>query len=113
MEEEIKDIFKKNQIDDLKRFLSQRQSLNKTNMYLIYAFHITQSAGILTTTLAAGYDKKYLIWIGCGINMLASIITIFEKLNNNILDKLMVDIQAIKDGSYIDEEVLVDPDSQK
>ena len=72
-------------------------------MVLIYLFHIVQSAGILTTTIAAGYDMKLLVWVGVGLNITATLINVFEKTNSSISKNLMKDIQAIKEGSYVDE----------
>jgi hypothetical protein len=40
--------------------------------------------------------------------MLATLISIYEKQNSNILKKLLNDIKLIKDGTYIDEEELID-----
>jgi hypothetical protein len=109
---EIKEILDENQIDDLKRFLDKRKCLNQSNSVLIYIFHLVQSAGILTTTIAAGYDIRYLIWLGVGLNILASLINVYEKLNNEILKKLLSDIKLIKNGTYIDESSLIDVDSK-
>ena len=102
---EIQHIFDKNKLDDLKEFINRRKCLNNWNIALVYLFHIIQSAGILTTTIAAGYDIKAIVWVGVGLNILASMINIFEKTNNGISKKLMKDIQAIKDGTYVDESV--------
>ena len=110
---EIKKIFEENELNDLKRFMNKRQCLNNTNQYLIYLFHFIQSAGILTTTIAAGYDQKYLVWVGVSLNLLASLITVYEKTNNSILKKLMSDIKSIKDGNYIDEDELIDTDKKE
>jgi hypothetical protein len=76
---------------------------------LIYFFHLVQSAGILTTTLAAGYDLKYLVWVGVSLNAAATLINIFEKTNNSISNKLLENITEIKNGNYLDESNLVDP----
>jgi hypothetical protein len=105
---EIKDIFDQNQLTDLKRFLKKRHTLNSCNAKLVYLFHLIQSAGILTTTIAAGYNQRYLIWVGVGLNILASLIDVYEKTNNNILKKLLADINKIKEGNYIDESPLID-----
>ena len=102
---EIQHIFDANKLDDLKEFINRRKCLNNWNIALVYLFHIIQSAGILTTTIAAGYDIKAIVWVGVGLNILASMINIFEKTNNGISKKLMKDIQAIKDGTYVDESV--------
>ena len=100
---EIQTIFQKNRLDDLKDFMNKRKCLNSWNMVLIYLFHIVQSAGILTTTIAAGYDMKLLVWVGVGLNITATLINVFEKTNSSISKNLMKDIQAIKEGSYVDE----------
>jgi hypothetical protein len=109
--EQIKNIFEQNKLDDLKRFISKRQCLNNWNIHLIYLFHTIQSAGILTTTIAAGYGYNYLIWIGIGLNISASLIHIFEKTNNTLSDKLLKNIILIKNNKYIDESNLIDPDA--
>ena len=100
---EIKNLFEQNKLDDLKAFMNKRKCLNQWNLALVYLFHIIQSAGILTTTIAAGYDMKILVWVGVGFNILASLINVFEKTNNSISKHLMKDIQAIKDGTFVDE----------
>jgi len=105
---EIQNLFEKNKLEDLKHFMEKRKCLNSWNMVLIYLFHVVQSAGILTTTIAAGYDMKVLVWVGVGFNILASLINVFEKTNTGISKHLMKDIQAIKDGTYVDEEPLVE-----
>lgn len=105
---QIKKVFEENVLSDLKRFIEKRQCLNQTNMILIYLFHIVQSAGILTTTIATGYNVREYIWIGVGLNVLASLINAFEQTNNNISKKLLQDIQSIKDGKYVDEGIVVE-----
>ena len=105
---EIKKIFENNELEDLKRFMRKRQCLNKTNVCLLYLFHLLQTSGIFVTTIAAGYDTKFLIWIGVGLNLLATLINIYEKTNNNLIKKLMIDIKAIKEGKYVDESAQVD-----
>ena len=105
---EIQNLFEKNKLEDLKHFMEKRKCLNSWNMALIYLFHVVQSAGILTTTIAAGYDMKVLVWVGVGFNILASLINVFEKTNTGISKHLMKDIQAIKNGTYVDEEPLIE-----
>ena len=99
----IKNLFEQNKLEDLKAFMDKRKCLNQWNLALVYLFHIVQSAGILTTTIAAGYDMKIIIWVGVGFNILASLINVFEKTNNSISKHLLKDIQAIKDGTFVDE----------
>jgi hypothetical protein len=105
---EIQVIFETNKLNDLKGFIKKRKCLNEWNMALVYLFHIVQSAGILTTTIAAGYDMKLLVWVGVGFNILASLINVFEKTNNGISKHLLKDINAIKDGTYIDEGTMIE-----
>lgn len=109
--EQINVILNTNKLDDLKNFISRRKCLNQCNLFLVYLFHIVQSAGILVTTIAAGYDKKELIWVGVGLNIGASLLNVFEKTNNNISKHLLKDIQSIRDNTYVDESESVDPPS--
>ena len=109
---EIQNIFDQNKLEDLKRFMRKRECLNQTNMIMIYLFHIIQSAGILTTTIAAGYEMKELVWIGAGLNLLASLINIFEQINNSISKKLLKDITSIKNDTYVDEGITVVSDKE-
>ena len=79
--EEIRIIFEQNKMEDLKRFMAKRQRLNSANGWLIYAFHVFQSAGILTTTIATGYNIRELIWVGVGLNVISTLMNVFEKIN--------------------------------
>ena len=54
-----------------------------------------------------------MVLIGVGLNFLASLITIYEKTNNSILKKLIIDIKTIKDGNYVDEGALIDVNENK
>lgn len=110
---EIQAIFEKNKLNDLKEFVSRRKCLNEFNMALMYLFHIVQSAGILTTTIAAGYDMKELVWVGVGINILATLINIFEKTNVGISKRLFKDIEAIRNGTFVDETDLYELPASK
>ena len=105
----INQILENNKLNDLQRFIDKRQCLNSANMYLIYLFHIVQAAGILTTTIATGYSVKEIIWVGVGLNMLATLIHVFEQTNNNISKKMLQNIEAINKGTYLDEDTLVTP----
>ena len=51
-------------------------------------------------------NKILYIWIGVGLNTMASLIMIYEKINMNISDKLYQDIIKIKNGSYIDNDII-------
>ena len=52
---QIKEIFEKNQLDDLNRFIAKRATLNKFTTFLMYGSYVFQSTGIFVTTLATGY----------------------------------------------------------
>ena len=108
MNDEINNVLNKNKMDDLREFISRRKCLNSCNLVLVYLFHIVQSSGILVTTIAAGYNRKDLIWLGVGLNIAASLLNVFEKTNNGISKHLLKDINAIRDGTYVDESECVD-----
>lgn len=109
---QIENIFEENRLHDLKRFMKKRQCLNEANIIMVYLFHIIQAGGIITTTIAGGYSIKELIWVGISLNLIASLINIFEQINNNISVKLFKNIKDIKDNIYIDESILVEDNKQ-
>ena len=109
--EQVNTLLGKNKISDLERFLEKRKNLNETNSKLIYIYHALQSSGIFVTTFATGYKLEYLIWVGIGLNCIASLINIYEQINNTMLNKLLSNIKLIKDNKYIDEDILVNVDN--
>ena len=110
---EIKTIFDNNTLNDLKKFLNKRECLNTTNTYLMYLFYLIQSAGILTTSIATGNNNYTFIWVGVGLNVFATLINTYEKINNSQLKKLLKDIENIKNGNYIDETEIVNIEQDK
>lgn len=104
----INSLFDNNQLQDLHRFLNKRQNLNCCNVYMLYLFHFIQSVGILVTSYGTSVNDKAIIWSGVSLNVLASLIQIYEKINNSQLKKLLNDIKAIKDDKYLDESAMVD-----
>jgi hypothetical protein len=104
----IKEIFEQNQLKDLHKFLEKRENLNAWNAYLAYLFHILQSAGILVTSISASLNSQNMLWAGVTLNMLAGLVQIYEKINDGQLKRLYKDILAIKNGTYVDESILVD-----
>jgi hypothetical protein len=105
---EIKNIFSQNQVDDLKRFIITRAKLNKFTKLLMYGSYIFQTAGIFITTVSTGYKLPSLTWVGVGLNMISTLMIVFEKINTSISIKIMKDIQSIRDGTYVDEGVIID-----
>ena len=104
----IKEIFAKNQLDDLNRFIAKRSRLNKFTTFLMYGSYVFQSTGIFVTTLATGYTLPELTWVGIGLNMMSTLMIVFEKLNTSISAKILKDIQSIRDGTYVDEGIIID-----
>jgi hypothetical protein len=113
MDDEIQQLFKTNKVDDLKRFMRKRQCLNSYNCVFMYAFHVVQAAGILTTTIAAGYDIKELVWVGASMNVIATLIQVFEKTNESVSKTMMKNIEDIRNGTYVDEGMIMPDDDKK
>jgi hypothetical protein len=113
MDEDIQKLLQTNKVDDLKRFLKKRQCLNSFNCVFMYAFHIVQAAGVLTTTIAAGYDMKELVWVGASMNIVATLIQVFEKTNESVSKTLMQNINDIRTGTYVDEGMIAPDDDKK
>ena len=106
-------IFRTNQIEDLNKFMRTRACLNGWNFYMKYLFYVVQSSGIFITTLATGYGWQHFVWLGVGLTTVASLIHVFEQHNSKILYKLLKDINRIKIGDYVDEDVLIDLDDER
>ena len=113
MDSEIQALLNANTMSDLKRFIRQRQSLNAANVYLKYFFHLIQTAGLLTTAVSQSYGWSNFIWLGIGLNSFATLIHIYEQTNNSISKHMMESIAKIKNGIYIDEDILIDTEDDK
>ena len=100
---DIDAILKKNSIEDLEKFIKRRACINNCNICFTYLFHFLQTCGMITTSISASYNYKELLWIGIGLNALASLVSIYEKTNQTIADKMLENIKNIKQGEYIDE----------
>ncbi len=74
-------------------------------------FHIVQSTGIIISSYAASSNDTKLFWAGIGLNMLASLIQVFEKINEGQIKKLDSEIIKIKSGTYVTEDSLIDIES--
>lgn len=107
---EIELILKQNSIDDLHKFIKKRACLNNCNMFLTYLFHLLQTGGMITTTISASYNYKEVLWIGIGLNAAAALISIYEKINQTVSDKLLENIKSIKAGEYLDESNQINTD---
>jgi hypothetical protein len=107
-EKRKKKIFDDNEIGDLKRFLSRRKCLNRCNISMAYVFHAFQVGGIFTTSIATGLGMPNFVWLGVGLNSLASLISMFEKTNDGIMKRMLNNIKKIKENRYVDESNVVD-----
>jgi hypothetical protein len=105
---EIKNIFSQNQVGDLKRFIATRARLNKFTKLLMYGSYVFQTVGIFVTTVSTGYKVPSLTWVGVGLNMISTLMIVFEKINTSVSVKIMKDIESIRNGTYVDEGVIID-----
>ena len=113
MDSEIQALLNANTMSDIKRFIKQRQSLNAVNVYLKYFFHLIQTAGLLTTAVAQSYGWSNIVWAGIGLNSFATLIHIYEQTNNSISKHMLESIAKIKNGIYVDEDILIDTEDEK
>lgn len=104
----IENMLEENRLDDLERFISRRKCFNKWNIYMIYFFYLIQSSGILLSSVGASMNYQIVLWLGIGLNTLAGIVQIYEKVNDTQLKKLYKDIVSIKDNKYICEAEAID-----
>ncbi len=104
----IQQILEKNKLKDLETFLDRRHWLNRCNSGMVYLFYIVQSLGILASSYSASTNNKDFLWVGIGLNMFASLIQVYEKINNDQMKKIYIDIQSIQKGTYLDESPFVD-----
>lgn len=107
--EMIQSLFDQNEMEDIQNLLKSRRRLNRMNIYMIYLFHIIQCAGIFVTAVATAYKVQNIIFVGVGLNSIASLIHIIEKSNAKLSMQMLQDIQRIKSGTYVDEGVIIDP----
>ena len=112
MTDKIIQILQKNKHADLQRFLSNRKCLNTTNICFTYLFYLIQMVGLLTTSIAQSYNMTNVVWVGIGLNSLATLIHTFQQTNNKISKHMLDNIISIKNGSYIDEGILIDIDDK-
>lgn len=94
---------------DFKRFVNHRKCLNRSNLYLVYIFHLIQSLGIFTTTISVSLFASQYTWIGIFLNTVASLIYIYEQVNTKISHRLQADLIAILQNRYICETPLIEP----
>ena len=105
MKAEIKNIIEQNKIYNLKNFIKRRQRLNVCNGFLSYFFNIVQAGGIFVTTISAGCNIEDLVWVGIGLNVLATLIYSFQDTNSHISRELLDDITDIK-NEYLTEVII-------
>ena len=108
----IEDILDKHREEDTREFLDKRECLNNANGWLISLFHLVQTVGILLTSFAAGTDNQNFVWAGVILNSMASLMQIYIKMHDASLKQMMMDLQLIKEGKYIDQGTVADIDQQ-
>lgn len=108
MVKSVQDILEENKVQDLENFLKRRHNLNRCNSLMIYLFHIVQSIGILASSYSASSGDSKFLWAGIGLNMTASLIQIYEKINLDQMKRIYMDIQSIKNNIYLDESAFVE-----
>lgn len=104
---EIHNVLENNVRDDLMRALNKRQCLNSCNIFIEYTSNLLQFVSVFMVSIATSYQILYLTWIGVGIGSLAALLTTYEKLNNKFSERLLKDIIAIKNGTYVDESIII------
>jgi hypothetical protein len=107
-EESIQTIMETNKLQDFKALIQKRKCLNTFNETLIYLFHTVQTIGILTTTIATSYENQEIAYVGIGLNFVASLLSIYEKINASLSSQWEKDIEAIQSGAYVDGSFLED-----
>jgi hypothetical protein len=109
---QVSEVLQANKISDLKRFLKSRQCLNTTNICFTYLFYVVQMVGLLTTSVAQSYNMSNIVWVGIGLNSLATLIHTFEQTNTKLSNHMLDNITNIKNGTYVDEGILIDIDGK-
>jgi len=99
-------LLKKNELEDLQMSLRYRKSLNKCNIFLTYIYHAVQMSGVFITMIGNSYKKDEIVWLGVGVNILSQLIYISEKINERISNGMLKNIVNIRDGNYVDEEMV-------
>ena len=68
--------------------------------------------GLLTTSFAQSYNATNIVWLGIGLNSLATLIHTFKQSNNKLSQNMLDNILSIKNGKYVDEGILIDLDDK-
>jgi hypothetical protein len=113
---EIQELFEVNKINDLRRFMKNRETINCCNMALRYSYFATHYSGILVSTIAVEYvdaNYKSMLWLGIGLNVLATFISAIEEFNNKLSKKMLHNIENIKKNNYIDESDIIESTRNK
>ncbi len=110
---DVKKVFEENKIQDLKKFISKRETINYINIILSYTYYVIQSGGIFITSIATSYESTIYIWLGILLNIIATLIHQIEKRNENLSKVLYDDILKIKNNQYIDENIIIDEENVK
>ena len=89
-------MFDENKLDECKEFIESYRRLTYINKKLMYSFHLIQAAGIFITTISQTYQERYLVWLGIGLNVIASLLRAYESMNEEIIKKSKVSLGQIR-----------------
>jgi len=101
---EINQYFCNFQVEEFKNLVTSHKRLAFVNKKLMYTFHLIQSAGIFITTISQSYNDRSFIWLGIGLNVIASLLRAYESMNEEIIKKALVNIQHIRESMYVDDD---------
>ena len=94
--------------EDFQNFRAKRRMLNILNFFCIHFFYLVQAASLFTGSIALAYGNQTLHFAALGLQLVATLIIVFEKIYNNVLNQLLAQMQAIRNGTYLDESILVE-----
>ena len=97
----IKKILDDKELEYLTKFITNIEILNCWNSYSIYIFHFIQSSGLIISSYGTSQKNTNLLWYGIGLNMIATLIHIYEKINDGKIKKLNKQVLEIKNGTFI------------
>jgi hypothetical protein len=106
----INKISQDKEIEYLHKFIKNIEDLNYWNSYSIYVYHLIQSSGLIISSYGTSEKNTTILWTGIGLNMLASIIHIYEKINNGKIKKLKEEIKQIKNRTFESQQSLINID---
>jgi hypothetical protein len=103
----INKISQDKEIEYLHKFIKNIEDLNYWNSYSIYVYYLIQSSGLIISSYGTSEKNTTILWTGIGLNMFASLIHIYEKINNGKIKKLKEEIKQIKNRTFESQQTLI------